>query len=103
LIPLSYNARSLAVRWSSSIMAGLGIALVVMILFILFGFVDGMRTTVQSTAETGNYILLSTGAEAEPTSVIMQPAYELLHAMPQFASQLSGRVTQKRCSSICAG
>jgi putative ABC transport system permease protein len=90
LIPLSYNARSLVVRWSSSIMAGLGIALVVMILFILFGFVDGMRRTVQSTAENGNYILLSTGAEAEPNSVIMQPAFELLHAMPQFATDHSG-------------
>ena len=52
MIQLSYNARSLVVRWSSSIMAGLGIALVVMILFILFGFVDGMRRTVQSMAET---------------------------------------------------
>jgi len=90
LIPLSYNARSLAVRWASSTMAGLGIALVVMILFILFGFVDGMRRTVASSAESGNYILLSTGAEAEPNSVVNQPAYELLHAMPQFASDHSG-------------
>ena len=71
-------------------MAGLGIALVVMILFILFGFVDGMRRTVASTAETGNYILLSTGAEAEPNSVITKPEYELLHAMPQFASDPNG-------------
>jgi ABC-type lipoprotein release transport system permease subunit len=90
LIPLSYNARSLVVRWSSSMMAGLGIALVVMILFILFGFVDGMRRTVQSEAESGNYVLLSNGAEAEPNSVIMQPMLELLHAMPQFASEPNG-------------
>ncbi len=90
MIPLSYNARSLAVRWASSTMAGLGIALVVMILFILFGFVDGMRRTVASTAESGNYILLSSGAEAEPNSVIMQPQLELLHAMPQFATEQSG-------------
>lgn len=71
-------------------MAGLGIALVVMILFILFGFVDGMRRTVQSEAESGNYVLLSNGAEAEPNSVIMQPMLELLHAMPQFASEPNG-------------
>ncbi len=90
MIPLSYNARSLVVRWSSSIMAGLGIALVVMILFILFGFVDGMRRTVQTAAQPGNYILLSTGAEAEPNSVIAKPMYELLHAMPQFATDPSG-------------
>jgi putative ABC transport system permease protein len=90
LIPLSYNARSLVVRWSSSIMAGLGIALVVMILFILFGFVDGMQRTMQGAAESGIYVLLSNGAEAEPNSVIMQPMYELLHAMPEFASGPDG-------------
>ena len=90
MIPLSYNARSLVVRWSSSMMAGLGIALIVMILFILFGFVDGMRGTVQGAAETGNYVLLSTGAEAEPNSVVMQPAFDLLRVMPEFATDVSG-------------
>ena len=90
MIPLSYNARSLMVRWSSSIMAGLGIALIVMILFILFGFVDGMRRTVQGAAETGNYVILSAGAEAEPNGLITQPMYELLRAMPQFETDRSG-------------
>lgn len=90
MIPLSYNARSLVVRWSSSMMAGLGIALIVMILFILFGFVDGMRRTVQGAAESGNYILLSTGAEAEPNSLIMQPAFDVLRVMPEFATDASG-------------
>lgn len=90
MIPLSYNARSLAVRWSSSMMAGLGIALIVMILFILFGFVDGMRRTVKGSAENGNYILLSTGAEAEPNSAITQSAFDLLKVMPEFATDSAG-------------
>ena len=71
-------------------MAGLGIALIVMILFILFGFVDGMRRTVQGAAETGNYILLSNGAEAEPNSAITQPVFDLLRVKPEFAGDTSG-------------
>lgn len=80
-------------------MAGLGIALVVMILFILFGFVDGMRRTVASTAETGNFILLSIGSEDEPNSVIMEPAFELLRnrpCLPSHKNQPSPSLPQSR-------
>lgn len=73
-------------------MAGLGIALIVMILFILFGFVDGMRRTVQGSAESGNYVLLATGAEAEPNSFVSYPAFDLLKVMPEFATDTSGAV-----------
>ena len=90
MIPLSSNARSLAVRWSSSIMAGMGIALIVMILFILFGFVDGMRRTVQGAAETGNYVLLALGAENEPSGFISYPAFDVLKSRPEFAVNDAG-------------
>ena len=90
LIPLSYNARSLAVRWVSTAMAATGVALVVMILFILFGFVDGLKRTIGSTAGVGNWVILSRGAAYEPQSVITQPQYELLRSMPQIATGPSG-------------
>lgn len=90
MIPLSYNSRSLVVRWSSSIMAALGVALVVMILFILFGFVDGLKSAVAGQANSGNWIVLSLGAEFEPTSVITQPELDLLKVMPEFATDPSG-------------
>jgi putative ABC transport system permease protein len=71
-------------------MAGMGIALIVMILFLLFGFVDGMRRTVKGAAETGNYVLLSTGAEAEPNGFVTYEAFDLLKVMPEFATNSSG-------------
>src|SRR5260370_7301218 len=74
------------VRRTGSIMAAMGIAMIVMILFILFGFVDGMRRTTQREAEDGNYIVLSKGAEAEPYSVIMQPQLEQLRILSSFGT-----------------
>jgi putative ABC transport system permease protein len=71
-------------------MAAMGIAMIVMILFILFGFVDGMRRTTQREAEDGNYIVLSKGAEAEPYSVIMQPQLEQLRVMSSFSTDGTG-------------
>ena len=71
-------------------MAGMGIALIVMILFILFGFVDGMRKTVQGAAESGNYVLLALGAENEPSSFISYPAFDVLKSRPEFALNDAG-------------
>jgi ABC-type lipoprotein release transport system permease subunit len=90
LIPLSYNARSLAVRWASTAMAAMGVALVVMILFILFGFVDGLKRTIGSAADSGNWVILSRGAAYEPQSAITQQQYDLLRVMPQIATSRSG-------------
>lgn len=71
-------------------MAGMGIALIVMILFILFGFVDGMRRTVQGSAESGNYVLLALGAENEPNSFISYSALDVLKSRPEFATNDAG-------------
>ncbi len=71
-------------------MAALGVALVVMILFILFGFVDGLRRTIGGAANAGNWVILSRGAAYEPQSVITQPQYDLLRVMPEFATDSSG-------------
>jgi putative ABC transport system permease protein len=71
-------------------MAAMSVALVVMILFIVFGFVDGMKRTVSGMATAGNWIILSKGATAEPQSIITQPQYDRLRAMPQFAVDDTG-------------
>jgi len=71
-------------------MAALGVALVVMILFILFGFVDGLKRTIVGSANAGNWIILAKGAAYEPVSVITQPQLDLLKPMPEIATDASG-------------
>jgi putative ABC transport system permease protein len=90
MIPASYSIRSLRTRWTSSTMTVIGIALVVLILFILGGFIDGLRITVRNTASPGNWVILSKGAAYEPQSTISQQQYETLRAMPQFRNDNDG-------------
>ena len=71
-------------------MAAMGVALVVMILFILFGFVDGLKRTIGRSASADTWVILSRGAAYEPQSVITQPQYDLLKSMPEIAPSTSG-------------
>ena len=64
MIPIRYNLRSLMVRRATSIMTAVVVALVVMILFILSGFVAGLRATVLRSAAGENWIV---SAAALPT------------------------------------
>ena len=54
MIPIRYNLRSLMVRRATTLMTAVVVALVVMILFILSGFVAGLRATVLRSAASDN-------------------------------------------------
>ena len=54
MIPIRYNLRSLMVRRVTSAMTAMGVALVVMILFILFRFIGGLQRTLLMAGGTGN-------------------------------------------------
>jgi ABC-type lipoprotein release transport system permease subunit len=89
-IPLYYNARSLLARRVSSIMTALAVALVVMILFILSGFVAGLKHTVMQSATRGNYIVVSRGADSETASYISHEQYEIVKSRSQIAAAPNG-------------
>ena len=80
MIPIRYNLRSLMVRRATSAMTALGIALVVMILFLLLGFVAGLRSTMTQEGEAQDWIVLSRGVTAEPSSSITREQYDHPHA-----------------------
>jgi putative ABC transport system permease protein len=89
-IPLYYNARSLLARRVSSIMTALAVALVVMILFILSGFVAGLKHTVMQSANRGDYIVVSRGADSETASYISHEQYEIVKSRSQIATAANG-------------
>ncbi len=90
MIPLKYNVRSLAVRRTTSAMTALGVALVVMILFLLLGFVAGLRTTFLSASHADNWIVLSRGVTSEASSFITLEQYEIIRTRPELASDQAG-------------
>lgn len=89
-IPLYYNARSILARRVSSIMTALAVALVVMILFILSGFIAGIRDTVLSAATRGNFVVVSRGADSETASYITHEQFEIVKSRAQIAADSSG-------------
>lgn len=90
MIPIRYNLRSLMVRRTTSVMTASVVALVVMLLFILSGFVAGLRATVMGNALTDNWIVLSRGTANEGGSFISREQYEIIKSRPQIATTPDG-------------
>jgi putative ABC transport system permease protein len=75
-LPLSYNVRSLGVRWRANLLAVCGIALVVAVFVLLSAMAAGFRTTLRSTGRTDNVIVVQKGATSELTSGFTRDAGE---------------------------
>lgn len=79
------------VRRATSVMTASVVALVVMILFILSGFVAGLRATVMRTAVSDNWIVLSRGTTNEGGSFISREQYEIIKSRSQVAANRDGQ------------
>jgi putative ABC transport system permease protein len=90
MIPVRYNLRSLLVRRTTSAMTALVVALVVMVLFILSGFIAGIRGTVMQSAVTGTWIVTSRAADSEPSSYVSREQYLIIRSRPQIVSDADG-------------
>jgi putative ABC transport system permease protein len=78
------------VRRTTSLMTALGIALVVMIVVILLGFVGGLRQSLELAGEPGHWIVLSRGTVSEGESYIPREQADLLRTRPEIATDASG-------------
>jgi putative ABC transport system permease protein len=91
VIPIRYNLRSLMVRRAISTMTAVVVALVVMILFILSGFVAGLRSTILRSAVSENWIVVSRGTTNEGGSYISRDQYEIIKSRTQVATTKDGQ------------
>jgi putative ABC transport system permease protein len=90
MIPIRYNLRSVMTRRATTAMTALGIALVVMLLFILLGFVAGLRGTMRDAAVNGNWIVLARSVTSEASSFVTREQYEIIRTSPDIATDASG-------------
>ncbi len=90
VIPITYNLRSLTVRRTTSVTTALGIALVVMVVVILLGFVSGLRQSLKLAGEPGHWIVLSRGTWSEGESYIPRQQADILRTRPEIATDSSG-------------
>ncbi|MBI4601149.1 MAG: ABC transporter permease [Planctomycetes bacterium] len=77
-LPLSYNYRSLLVRWKTTLLAVSGIALVVLVFVALLGMSSGFRHALRATGSPANAIVTQKGSGTELTSVVPKEQTDVL-------------------------
>src|SRR5258708_23406508 len=69
-LPLSYNVRNVRVRWRLTVLAVLGIALVVAVCTVLLSMAEGFATALRSTGRLDNAIVVQRGSASELMSYV---------------------------------
>jgi putative ABC transport system permease protein len=82
MIPIRYNLRSLAVRKTTTLATGLGIALVVWVLASALMLSAGIRRTLGISGKADTAIVMRQGSDAELGSLIEEPNVNLILASP---------------------
>jgi ABC-type antimicrobial peptide transport system permease subunit len=67
-LPISYNVRNLLVRWQVTLLAIVGIGLVVTVFVVLISMATGFRLALRATGEPGNAVVVQRGSASELTS-----------------------------------
>ena len=89
-IPISYNVRNLRSRPASTLMTALGIAAPVAVLMVLLALVEGLQTSLASTGNPAQVLVMRKGATSELTSTISRTAFRELRFTPGIAKTPSG-------------
>jgi putative ABC transport system permease protein len=91
MIPVSYNVRNLTVRKTTSIAAGLGLALVVFIVAAVGMLNNGIKKALGKTSDPDIAIVLRKGSDVELSSSIEEPNVGLVMATPGVSRGEDGR------------
>jgi len=84
-IPIIYNVRSVKARWTSSIVAVLGIAGTVGVFVAMLSLARGFRATLVSSGSPDNVIVMRAGATSEMMSGIKLEDIKILQDAPGVA------------------
>jgi putative ABC transport system permease protein len=89
-IPLTYNLRSVKERWTSAVVAVLGIAGTVAVFVAMMAMANGFRATLVASGSPRNAIVLRAGAGAEMNSAITLDQVKVVEDLPGVARDAGG-------------
>jgi putative ABC transport system permease protein len=89
-IPFAYNLRSTRERWTSSVVAVVGIAGTVGVFVAMLALARGFQATLTSSGLAENVIVQRGGADTEMTSILRLADVRVLEDAPQVARDESG-------------
>ena len=90
-IPITYNLRNMVVRRTTTIMTALGIGLTVAVLISILALVNGLRTSLVSTASPLSLILVRKGSESELVSNFARTIFQDVKFKPGIAKGKDGQ------------
>lgn len=95
-VPVSYNFRSVRARWTSTIVAVLGIAGTVGVFVAMLSLARGFRATLVASGSPGNALVMRAGATSEMMGGITLDSVKVVEDAPGVAHDSSGPlVTQE--------
>jgi putative ABC transport system permease protein len=89
-IPVIYNLRSVRVRWTSAVVAVLGIAGTVAVFVAMLSLAHGFKATLVSSGSSDNAILMQAGATSELTGAVSLEEVKVAEAAPGVARSTDG-------------
>lgn len=84
-IPIVYNIRSVRARWTSAIVAVVGIAGTVGVFVAMLSLANGFRATLVSSGSPENALIVRAGATSEMTSGVGLDAVKIIQDAPGVA------------------
>jgi len=89
-VPVSYNFRSIRARWTSTIVAILGIAGTVGVFVAMLSLARGFRATLVASGSPGNALVMRAGSTSEMMGGITLESIKVLQDEPGVAREPSG-------------
>jgi putative ABC transport system permease protein len=95
-VPISYNFRSIRARWTSTIVAVLGIAGTVGVFVAMLSLARGFKATLVASGSPGNALVMRAGSTTEMMGGITLDSVRIVQDAPGVARDASGPlVTQE--------
>src|SRR5580704_13979139 len=95
-VPVSYNFRSIRARWTSTIVAVLGIAGTVGVFVAMLSLANGFKATLVASGSPGNALILRAGSPTEMMGGVTLDSVRVVQDAPGVARDSSGPlVTQE--------
>ncbi len=89
-VPISYNFRSIRARWTSTIVAILGIAGTVGVFVAMLSLARGFKATLIASGSPGNALVMRAGSSSEMMGGITLDSIKVLQDAPGIARDPSG-------------
>lgn len=89
-VPLSYNFRSIRSRWTSTIVAVLGIAGTVGVFVAMLSLARGFKATLVASGSPGNVLVLRAGSPSEMMGGVTLDSVRIVQDAPGIARDASG-------------